>query len=69
MFLLMRWWTRAALSEEGVPFESAAGVAVQVDHAGHQLAGTDDRLVETALKFKFLLVYELDVPPLDLEAS
>jgi hypothetical protein len=37
--------------EGGVPFEPAAGVAVQVDDAGQQLAGSDDWLVETALEF------------------
>lgn len=42
---------------------------MQVDHAGQQLAGPDDWLIETALKFKSLLIYQLDVFALDLEPT
>lgn len=54
---------------ERVPFEPAAGVGVEVDHAGQQFAGSDDWLVETALQFKALLVGQLEISALDLEPA
>ena len=47
--------------EKYVPFESAAGVAVQIDHAGQLRTGTDVGLVVAAFQFEALLVYQLEV--------
>ena len=50
-----------------LPFESAAGVAVQIYDARHQLARSDVRLIVTALKFEVFLVWQFDVCSLDLQ--
>ena len=52
---------------EGVPLDSAAGVAVEVDDAGKIFAGTVVGLIMTALKYEALLVEDLNILAFDFD--